>query len=106
MPRKQSTVATEYRIDRGRDVSYLLQDITKNALLGISPIANRHIFMCYHSPTFVYGLDTLRINKTDMDRLEIMYRSELKRMQAFPVHTTSPIIYLTIGILPAQNYKM
>ena len=61
--------------------------------------------MCYHSPTFIYGLDTILINKVDMEKLEIMYRSELKRMQAFPVHTVSPIVSLTIGIPPAEAVR-
>ena len=45
--------------------------------------------------------DIYHVNKTDMERLEIKYRGELKRMLALPSHTPSPIIYLVIGILPA-----
>ena len=52
--RNQSSTATSDRINKGIDTSYMLQDVTKIALLGISPVSNRHVFMCYHQPTFVY----------------------------------------------------
>ena len=80
----------------------MLQDVTKNALLGISPISNRHVFMCYHKPTFVYGLDTIQVSPSDIERLERKYRAELKQLQTFPVHTTSSVVYLTMGMLPAE----
>ena len=100
--RKQSAVASAHRISKGVETSYLLQDVTKNALKGISPLSNRHVFMCYHGPTFVYGLDTIHMNKIDIERLEQKYRAELKRLQSLPCHTSSAIVYLAIGILPAE----
>lgn len=49
-PRQQSRVATEYRIS-------ILQHSTKNALLGVSPISNRKMFIS----SFLYGLDTVKL---------------------------------------------
>ena len=104
-PVHQSAVAIDERIKKGQVISYMMQDVTKNALLGISPLANRNVFMCYHSPTYLYGTDTFHVNKTDMERLERKYRGELKRMLALPSHTPSSIVYLMIGVLPATAMR-
>ena len=61
--------------------------------------------MCYHSPTYLYGLDTLHVNETDVSRLEIKYREEIKRMLALPLHTPSCAVYLLFGILPAAAMR-
>ena len=82
-----------------------MQDITKNSFKGISPLANRNIFACYHIPTFIYGTDTVHVNSTDLGLLEVNYRSELKHMQSLPVHTSSSAVYLTIGVLCVEGMR-
>ena len=44
-PRQQSKVVAEYRLAKGQDMSYMLQHSTKNALLGVSPLSNRKMFI-------------------------------------------------------------
>ena len=46
-PRQQSKAVSEYRIAKGQDMSYMLQHSTKNAMLGVSPISNRKMFISY-----------------------------------------------------------
>ena len=43
--RQQSKLFTDYRISKGEDISYMLQNSTKNASKGISPISNRKMFI-------------------------------------------------------------
>ena len=76
-PIKQSAIVVDERIKKGQEISYMMQDVTKNALLGISPLANRNIFQCYHAPSYLYGLDTIHVNQTDITRLEIKFRGEI-----------------------------
>ena len=57
---------------------------TKSALAGINPDSNRKILLSYDLPTFIYGLDTIHVNKTNLDRLEVKYRSMLRNMQSLP----------------------
>ena len=83
----------------------MMQDVTKNALLGISPLANRNIFQCYHSPSYLYGLDTIHVNQTDITRLEVKFREELRRMLGLPLHSPSCSVYLLIGTLPAEAMR-
>ena len=63
-PRQQSKILVDYRLEKAMSLVYLMQDATKNALLGISPICNRNIFNCYNQPTFFFGLDTIDVNCT------------------------------------------
>ena len=80
---------------------YLHQSSTKSALSGVNPTSNRNIIICYDLPTFIYGLDTIPINLTDLDRLEIKFRTVLRNMQSLPSSVATPAIYLSMGVLPA-----
>jgi hypothetical protein len=103
--RQQSQVAAKYRISKGNDISYKLQESTKNSLLGISPIASRKMFLCYHQPSFIYGLDTLSLNKADIDSLERNYRRIIKKFMCLPENTPSTTVYLTFGVLPFEAQR-
>ena len=45
------------------------------------------------------------INSNDMNKLEIKYRKVLKCMMSLPDCTPSALVYLTIGILPAEAQR-
>ena len=79
-PRQQSRNASDFRITKGQNITYKLQSSTQNTLRGVSPFSNRKMFVSYHQPSFLYGLDTMPINITDMARHEIKYRQVLKNM--------------------------
>ena len=54
----------------------------------------------------MYGLDTMHINTTDMGRLETKYSSEVrKNMLSMLDCVSSPLVYLTMGILPATAQR-
>ena len=82
-PRQQSQIASKYRISKGNEISYTLQESTKNSLRGISPLSSRKMFVSYHQPSFIYGLDTLSLNRCDLDNLERNYRKVIKFFCAF-----------------------
>ena len=103
--RHQSKLSIDYRIAKGQNITYQLQASTQNSLCGISPLSNRKMFISYHQPTFLYGLDTMHLNTTDMTRLEVKYRKVLKNMMSMPDCVSSPLVYLTIGILPATAQR-
>ena len=48
---------------------YKLQDSTKNSICGVSLLSNRKMFLSYHQPSYIYGLDTMHVNKTDMAKM-------------------------------------
>ena len=100
-PHNQSKLSVDYRLAKGMEMVYLHQGSTKSALSGVNPISNRKIIKSYDLPTFIYGLDTIPVNMTDLDRLETKFRSVLRNVQSLPSNVATPSIYLTIGQLPA-----
>ena len=104
-PHNQSKVIVDYRISKSQEISYQLQGATKNALSGVSPLSNRKMFLSYHMPSFLYGTDTLNINLGDIERLELKYRKTLKCMLSLPDCTSSPAVYLCMGVLPAAAQR-
>ena len=102
---KQSQVISEYRIEKGQNMFYKLQGATKNALSGVSPLSNRKMFISYHQPSFLYGTDTMPINATDIECIEVKYRKVLKCMLSLPDCTTSAAVYLSAGVLPASAQR-
>ena len=100
-PTNQSKIAVEYRLKNGMEKFYLLQDVIKNSLRGINPSSNQYMLTAYLVHGFIYGLDTIDINPTDLDQLETKYRSILKGMQSLPPSTPTPAVYLMGGVIPA-----
>jgi hypothetical protein len=72
-PRQQCLVA-DYRIAKGQDMSHMLQQSTKNAMQGVSPLSSRKMFISYFQPSFLYGIDTVNMNKGYLQHIEISYR--------------------------------
>ena len=104
-PRQQSQIASKYRISKGNEISYTLQESTKNSLRGISPLSSRKMFVSYHQPSFIYGLDTLSLNRCDLDNLERKYRKVIKKFLCLPENTPSAAVYLTFGVLPLEAQR-
>ena len=100
-PTSQSKLAVDYRLSKGMEMVYLHQGSTKSALSGVNPMSNRNIIKSYDLPTFIYGLDTIPVNMTDLDRLETKFRNVLRNMQSLPANVATPAIYLSMGQLPA-----
>ena len=69
------------------------------------PCCKQKMFASYHQPTFVYGMDTINLNKADIDSLERNYRKVIKSMLCLPDNTSSVAVYLTFGILPFEAQR-
>ena len=99
-PTNQSKIAATLKMKDGTTKYYLLQDVIKHSLKGINPVSNKYMLTAYIIHEFIYGLDTININSTDLDTLETKYRSILRSMQSLPPSTPTPAIYLMMGVLP------
>ena len=104
-PRNQSKAIIDQRISKATDMCYMLQDSIKNSLCGVSPLSNRKMFFSYIQPIFVYGTETMEINKKDLARLEISFRSVLKKMMSLSDNVSSSAVYLSAGVLPAEAQR-
>ena len=100
-PTNQSNIAVKIKIQNGLEMFYSLQDVLQSSLRGISPGANKFMVNTYIIQGFIYGLDTIIINPTDLDLLETKFRSIIRSLQSLPPSTPTPMIYLMMGILPA-----
>ena len=60
--------------------------------LGVSPLSNRKMMFSYIQPIFLYGTETMKINKTDLERLEISFRNNLKKMMTLSDNVASPAV--------------
>ena len=100
-PRNQSRVIVDQRISRATDIYYMLQDSIKNSIMGVSPVSNRKMFFSYIQPVFLYGTETMEINKTDLARLETSFRSLLKKMMSLSENVSSPAVYPSWCVFPA-----
>ena len=69
------------------------------------PCCKQKMFASYHQPTFVYGMDTINLNKAGIDSLEQNYRKVIKSMLCLPDNTSSVAVYLTFGILPFETQR-
>ena len=103
--RNQSRVIIDQRISRATDISYMLQDSIKNSIMGVSPLSNRKMMFSYIQPLFLYGTETMEINKTDLARLEINFRNMLKKMMTLSDNVASPAVYLSCGVLPVEAQR-
>jgi hypothetical protein len=104
-PRNQSRVIADQRINRATDVCYMLQDSIKNSIMGVSPLSNRKMIFSYIQPIFLYGTETMEINKTDVARLETSFRSILKKMMSLSDNVATPAVYLSCGVFPAEAQR-
>ena len=73
----------------------------KNSIIGVNPVSNRKMFFSYIHPVFLYGTETMEINKTDLARLETSFRSLLKKMMSLSKNVSSPAVYPSWCVFPA-----
>ena len=103
--RNQSKTIIDQRISRATDMCYMLQDSMKNSLCGVSPLSNRKMFFSYIQPIFIYGTETMEINKGDLSRLEINFRNVLKKIMSLSDNVASSAVYLSAGVFPAEAQR-
>jgi hypothetical protein len=55
---------------------------------GINPMVSIHMIRCFVLPRLLYGLDVIRLTKTDIKNLSTYYVQLLKQIQHLPVRTS------------------
>lgn len=88
------------RVDLGRRTAYALMGVGLHGKHGLNPSVSLKIITTYVIPRMLYGLETVQINITTMEKLELFYRGLLKDIQGLPKTTATEAVFLLIGALP------
>ena len=70
----------------------MLQDSIKNSIMGVKPLSNRKMIFSYIQPIFLYGTETMEINKMDVARLDTSFRSILIKMMSLSDNVATPVV--------------
>ena len=90
------------RIQTGRKIAFMIMGAGFYGLNGISPEVSIHIINIYILPAIMFGLDTLRLTRTDYGELANYHRKLLRCIQHLPKATAGPALYLLTGSLPVE----
>lgn len=90
------------RIQTARKTVFALMGAGLHGLNGINPSAAVHLVNCYVVPRLLYGLDVIRITKTDIQKLSSYYIRLLKQIQHLPERTANAAVLLLAGQIPIE----
>jgi hypothetical protein len=77
------------RIQTARKTVYALMGAGLHGMNGINPMVSIHMIKCFVLPRLLYGLDVIRLTKTDIKNLSTYFVQLLKQIQHLPVRTSS-----------------
>ena len=75
------------RIITARRTVYALMGAGLHGLNGVNPSVSAHLIRIYVLPRLLYGLDVIRLTRSDLKNLERYYLKLLKPIQHFPSRT-------------------
>ena len=69
---------------------------------GLSPKISYFIYKTYVLPRLLFGLDTLCLNRGQIDQLSRYHIQTLRNIQSLPQRTATAAVYMLIGALPLE----
>ena len=97
-PRQNVTL----KIGIARRTLYTLLNVGCHGLNGLNPKTSVKIYQVYVIPRLLSGLETMHLNKGDIEELELFHRKTLRSIQSFPTCAASAAVHLLVGILPIE----
>ena len=90
------------RIQTAHKTVYALMGAGLYGMNGINPMASMHMIKCFVLPRLLYGLDVIRLTKTDIKNLSTYYVQLLKQIQHVPVRTATAAVLILAGQIPIE----
>ncbi len=90
-------------IKLARNTSYALLRAGLHGSNGLNPKASNKIIKAYIIPKLLYGLEAARLNKGEMEQLEVFYTGILWSVQGLTDHLASEAIYLLLGNISLEG---
>ena len=88
------------RILVARRTTYALMGTGFHGTNGLPPKVSLKIYSTYVIPRLLFGLESLVVNKTQLQMLEVFHKKTLRCIQGLPERVASSAIYLLIGEIP------
>ena len=101
--KQESKINTLERISLARRTLYTLLNVGAHGNNGLNPKISYKIYQCYVLPRLLHSLETLSLNKTDLEELELFHRKTLKSLQSLPPNTATSAVLLLLGALPIEG---
>ena len=87
----------------GRRTMYAMMGAGAYGSSGVAPMVIAHLWKVFALPRMLYGLETYCLRAKDVQQLEQLQRSIMKRIQCLPVGTATSAAYGLLGIRPIQQ---
>ena len=97
--KQESKINILERISLARRTLYTLLNVGAHGNNGLNPKISYKIYQCYVLPRLLHSLETLSLNKTDLEELELFHRKTLKSLQSLPPNTATSAVLLLLGAL-------
>ena len=69
---------------------------------GMNPIVSKQLWIVYIIPIMLFGVELWKLNKGEVEKLELFQRGKVKQIQGLPTRTATAATLGLIGILPIQ----
>ncbi|MEW8546489.1 MAG: reverse transcriptase domain-containing protein, partial [Candidatus Thiodiazotropha sp.] len=90
------------RIKTARNTAYALMGAGFHGLNGVNPEVSICIWQIYVRPRLLYGLESINLSKSDVQKLEVYQRTILRQILHLPERVASSAIYVLSGQLPVE----
>ncbi|MEW8547288.1 MAG: reverse transcriptase family protein, partial [Candidatus Thiodiazotropha sp.] len=91
------------RVQMGRRTMYAMMGAGAYGCSGVAPTVIAHLWKVFALPRMLYGLETYNLRSKDVQQLEQLQRSVIKRIQCLPINTATTAAYGLLGIRPIQQ---
>ena len=90
------------KIQTARRTMYSLMGAGLHGRRGLNPLTSYKIWECFGQPRATYGLETVKLTKTDVNSLEKYQRGLLRQLQSLPDRCANIPVYTLLGAKPME----
>ena len=89
-------------IQSARNTAYALMGAGLHGLNGVNPEVSLSPWKTYIRPRLLYGLESIKLSKSDLLKLELYQRDFLRQIQHLPERVAMCSVYILSGLLPIK----
>ena len=97
------TIDISARVQMGRRTMYAMMGAGAYGCSGVAPTVIAHLWRVFALRRMLDGLETYCLRSKDVQQLEQLQRSVMKRIQCLPINTATSAAYGLLGIRPIQQ---